>query len=125
MGDGKGDSRESLSVAILLAVQQDALLEWDENVRPALLPAPAGGTNYCISLASADVTILDDESVGGMLARNVDGESTGLTSSTVEQGAASIDLSSGGRKDRRNQQVSISLRVTYRRGRPIAAYVCL
>jgi len=83
------------SVAIRLAVQQDALLEWDETVRLALLPAPAGSTSYCISLASADVTILDDELLGGLLSRNVDAESTGLTSPTVEQGAASIDLSSG------------------------------
>jgi len=83
------------SVAIRLAVQQDALLEWDETVRLALLPAPAGSTSYCISLASADVTILDDELLGGLLSRNVDPESTGLTSSTVEQGAASIDLSNG------------------------------
>ncbi len=103
MGYGKGDSHKSLSVAIRLAVQQDALVEWDETMRLALLPAPAGGTSYCISLASADVTILDDESVGGMLSRNIDGESMGLTSSIVEQGTASIDLSSGGRKDRRNQ----------------------
>jgi uncharacterized protein YuzE len=29
------------------------------------------------------------------------------------------------RKDRHNQQASISLKVTYRRGQPIAAYVCL
>jgi hypothetical protein len=79
-GDGKvtipaGKS----SVAIRLAVAADALLEWDETVRIALLPAPAGGTPYCISLASADVTILDDESIGGMFSRNVDSEGTGLT----------------------------------------------
>ena len=83
------------SVAIRLAVQPDALLEWDETVRIALLPAPAGGTPYCVSLASADVTILDDELIGGMLSRNVDAESTGLTASTIGHGAAAIDLATG------------------------------
>jgi len=49
------------SVAIRLAVAPDSLLEWDETVRISLLPAPAGSTHYCISLAFADVTILDDK----------------------------------------------------------------
>jgi hypothetical protein len=83
------------SVAIRLAVAPDSILEWDETVRIALLPAPAGSTTYCISLASADVTILDDESIGGLLSRNVDPESTGLTASTVGHGAAAIDLATG------------------------------
>ena len=83
------------SVAIRLAVAPDALLEWDETVRISLLPAPAGSTHYCISLASADVTILDDESIGGLLSRNVDPESTGLTASTIGHGAAAIDLATG------------------------------
>ena len=67
------------SVAIRFTVAANSLLEWDETVRIALLPAPAGGTLYCVSLASADVTILDDESIGGLLSRNVDAEGTGLT----------------------------------------------
>ena len=67
------------SVAIRFTVAANSLLEWDDTVRIALLPAPTGSTPYCISLASADVTILDDEFIGGMLSRNVDAEGTGLT----------------------------------------------
>ena len=67
------------SVAIRFTVAANSLLEWDDTVRIALLPAPTGSTPYCISLASADVTILDDESIGGMFSRNVDSEGTGLT----------------------------------------------
>ncbi|MFN7813995.1 MAG: hypothetical protein ACK5SI_15190, partial [Planctomycetia bacterium] len=85
------------SVSIRLAVAADAILEWDETARVEILPAPTGSQPYGIvpNRASADVTILDDVSIGGLLSRNVDGESTGLTAATVEQGAASIDLSSG------------------------------
>jgi hypothetical protein len=85
------------SVSIRLAVEPDAILEWDETARVELLPAPTGSQPYGIvpNRASADVTILDDELLGGMLSRNVDGESTGLSSATVDLGAATIDLAQG------------------------------
>jgi hypothetical protein len=85
------------SVSIRLAVEPDAILEWDETARVELLPAPTGSQPYGIvpNRGSADVTILDDELLGGMLSRNVDGESTGLSSATVDLGAASIDLAQG------------------------------
>jgi hypothetical protein len=85
------------SVSIRLAVEPDAILEWDETARVELLPAPTGSQPYGIvpNRGSADVTILDDELLGGMLSRNVDGESTGLSASTVGLGAATIDLAQG------------------------------
>ena len=85
------------SVSIRLAVAADSILEWDETARMELLPAPTNWRSYRIvpNRSLADVTILDDEFLGGMLSRNVDAESTGLTAATVGHGAAAIDLATG------------------------------
>jgi hypothetical protein len=85
------------SVSIRLAVAADSILEWDETARVEILPAPTGWQPYGIisNRSFADVTILDDEAIGGLLSRNVDPESTGLTAATVGHGAAAIDLATG------------------------------
>jgi hypothetical protein len=53
---------------------------------PATVPGP-------LSIASLDTDYT--LSIGGLLSRNVDPESTGLTASTVGHGAAAIDLATG------------------------------
>ncbi len=57
------------SVSIRLAVAADSILEWDETARVEILPAPTGWQPYGIipNRSFADVTILDDEAIGGLL----------------------------------------------------------
>jgi hypothetical protein len=91
---GPGQSTAKLTITPV----DDSIVEWDEILEVRITNVYDNISGQYVSAyddTPARITILDNDEIGGLLNRNVDTESTGLTKEAISNGTVAVDVQGG------------------------------